>query len=44
MTEYMLPRTVMAGIAIGMFVPTIMGGQMMHAAWHFLHQRRENYV
>lgn len=44
MAEYMLPRTVMAGIAIGMFVPTIIGGQMMHAAWHFLHQRRENHV
>lgn len=44
MAEYMLLRMVVAGVAIGMFVPTIVVGQMMHAVWHPLHQRRENHV
>ena len=37
-----LLRMVMVGIVVGVFALTIMVGKMVNAAWHHLHQRREN--
>ena len=39
-----LLRMVMVGIVVGVFALTIMVGKMVNAAWHHLHQRRENHV